>query len=176
MSKCKVRGCNFYSCQNDMCSLHNKNSSEIGLVKDILYDYFYNNRNIIIDNTQSKELLKMVSHLKKNDSSNLKFIILEYLKINRKKFITVGLANAIMDILCDDLKISHHLVHCIYPFIFDVWNIDDETKWPAVCYYESHDINYINKNKYLNQVVLKKNFIIPKVPSRFSAYKNISHF
>lgn len=170
MSKCSVSYCDFYSCRNNKCSMHNRKKSEVESVKNILAEYFYDNIKNIINHSQFKNLLIILSGLNKDDPSNLKKIISDFLKLNKIKYLTLDNANNIMELLSVEIRLSHLLVHCIFPFVIDVWNISEENKWPAVCYYQSHDISYSNKTKFLNQVVVKKNFVIPKVPPRFSAY------
>ena len=54
------------------------------------------------------------------------------------------------------------ILHCIYPFVIDIWNIDSEHSSPAVCYYNPLYGEYI-----LNQLVLKDKFEIPKSKTGF---------
>ncbi len=176
MSKCIVKDCKYYAGSNHKCSIHSS-SKKLYLVKNLLKEYIDNNLENIVSNSQGKNLLTILKYNNRDDEvydnkiDKLNDIFSNFMILYRKKTITADLAFSILNILYEgNLKDSHLLVHQVYPYVIDVWNIDDKHFWPAVCYYQSHDIDYNRLSSYFNMLVFKDKFIIPTVPPRFRKY------
>lgn len=171
MSKCSVTNCEYYSSKNGKCSLHN-NSEECFKIIYILDNFIKNNLENIITTSQSIKLINILGKIEKNNAELLDTVFESFMIYFNKKYILAELAYNILDLLVTDLNNSHLLVHKIYPYIIDVWNINDKHKWPAVCYYKSYDVEYHNLKKYFNREVSLKQFNIPEIPSRFKKIFN----
>ena len=122
------------------------------------------NESKILQPSLENNLLILLSQIKKDDSNKLFNIFSEFLLELNKKYILAETAYKILKLLSNKIEYSHHLVHCVYPYVIDCWNIDKRHDWPAVCYYfDDFRIKFGNIKKYLNTEVIKSKFEIPKI-------------
>ena len=172
MSKCSVNGCEFYCGENNKCSLHNS-SKKYQYIRNILNKYLENNSENIVEKSQSKRFLFLLKSIEKDNSIELRNSLIAFMKGNRKMYILASFAYDILSLLSININSSHHLVHEVCPYVIDVWNLNNEFIWPAVCYYQSPDVEYHKLNKYFDRQVIEEKFDIPSIPPRFKRSINI---
>ena len=169
--KCAVENCIFFCGGNNCkCSYHRLDSSKITTINKILGDYLKENESKILQPSLEKKLLILISQIKKDDCDDLFNIFSEFLLELNKKYILAETAYKILKLLSNKIEYSHHLVHCVYPYVIDCSNIDKSHNWPAVCYYyDDYRIKFTNIKKYLNTEVIRSKFEIPKI--KFNKFK-----
>ena len=162
MSKCNVENCEFYSSiKTGKCSVH-ANIKEYCEVSLILNNYLESKKNLIINKTQENGIINMLKHIEKDNYIKFFTLFSNYLKLSNKKYIHASLALKIYKLLYTKEDPMRDILHCIYPFVIDIWNIDSKHSSSAVCYYNPLYGEYI-----LNQLVLKDKFEIPKSKTGF---------
>ena len=163
--KCAVENCIFFCGGNNCkCSYHRLDSSKITTINKIVGDYLKENESKILQPSLENKMLILLSQIKKDDSNELHKVFSEFLLVLNKKYILAETAYNILKLLSNNIEYSHHLVHCVYPYVIDCWNIDKSHDWPAVCYYyDDFRIKFGSIKKYLNTEVIKSKFEIPKI-------------
>ena len=163
MSKCIVENCEYYSGEKtDKCSVHSC-QNEYFKVSLLLNNYLESKKDLIISKTQEDGIINMFKHIEKDNYIKFFSLFSNYLKLSNKKYIYASLALKICKLLHTKKDPMMDILHCTYPFVIDVWNIDSKHSSPAVCYY-----NPLYGEDITNQMVLKDRFEIPKSLTGFS--------
>ena len=168
MSKCIVENCEYYSSEkSDKCSLHLKlegsNKERYCEVSLILNNYLASKKDLIISKTQEDGIINMFKHIEKDNYIKFFTLFSNYLNLSNKKYIYASLALKICKLLNTAKDPMMDILHCTYPFVIDIWNIDSKHHSSAVCYY-----NPMYGEDITNQMVLKDKFEIPKSITGFS--------
>ena len=163
-NKCIIKNCEYYSSDtSNKCSIHSNLGIETCKACELFTEYLESEKNNIINKTQENCIINMLKHIDKDNYIKCFTLFFNYMNISKKKYITANMAKHILELLSVDRKKSTNLVHCIYPFVIDIWNINkDHNKWPAVCYYDC-----LHGTHIINHYVVKKNFKIPKNKTGF---------
>lgn len=158
MSKCIIADCEYYSSsESDKCSLHSKSLEGYCKASEILNNYLESKKDLIISKTQEDGIINMFKHIEKDNYIKFFTLFSNYLKLSKKKYIYASLAHKICKLLCKSYDPMANILHCTYPFVIDVWNINKIHISAAVCYY-----NPLFGEDITNKMILKDNFEIPK--------------
>ena len=163
MNKCIIENCGYFSnCCSGKCSIHKLSPKKLSSVKIILDDYQKSNESLILTKTQERGLLNMFRHISKDDPYKLEILFKKYLSMTDRKYISSDLAREIVKLLSNNKSTSYKLIHIIYPYVIDRWNIDKTHFSPAFCYYGNQNIDSeLSRENYFKTIVEKDKFKVP---------------